>query len=253
MDRSVPAPNLSRRYFVSPGISSEWKRATAALLLFGVSFGYVEAAVVDYLEALNQPVRERFHPARGRDDLFPLLTLEQVRAAGPDELRLLQAELAREAATLVMLGAVALAVAGGGAAWLAAFMIAFGVWDISFYAFLKVLLHWPQSLLTWDLLFLLPVPWAGPVLAPVLVALSMIGMGFVILRRKWAGRPVSLGRHHWLGIIAGALIVVLAFTWDFRNLTAGGMPNPFNWPLFVLGGAVSLGTFAHAVRASGVD
>ena len=164
---------------------------------------------------------------------------------------MLKTEFAREAATLVMLGAVATAVGRGGAQWLAAFMIAFGVWDVSFYAFLRVLLHWPQSLLTWDLLFLIPVPWAGPVLAPVLVSASMVAVGFVILGRSWAGRPVRFGRLHWLGVLAGALILILAFAWDYRNIAAGGMPNPFNWPLFALGEVASLGTFAHAVLAGG--
>ena len=203
-----------------------------------------------YLRALGEPVRERFYPGRGPDDLFPLLKLEQLEAGGPELLQVLKTEFVREAATLVMLGAVAAAVGRGGAQWLAAFMIAFGVWDISFYAFLRVLLHWPESLLTWDLLFLIPVPWAGPVLAPVLVSLSMIAVGFVILGRSRAGRPVRFRRPHWLGVFAGAAILILAFTWDFRNIAAGGMPNPFNWPLFALGELVSLGTFVHAVRAA---
>jgi len=234
-----------------PAPLSGWKRATVALLLFGVSFGYVEAAVVAYLRALGEPVRERFYPGRGPDDLFPLLKLEQLEAGGPELLQVLKTEFAREAATLVMLGAVATAVGRGGAQWLAAFMIAFGVWDVSFYAFLRVLLHWPQSLLTWDLLFLIPVPWAGPVLAPVLVSASMVAVGFVILGRNWAGRPVRFGGLHWLGVLAGALILILAFAWDYRNIAAGGMPNPFNWPLFALGEVASLGTFAHAVLAGG--
>ena len=225
-------------------------RTIAALLLFGISFGYVEAAVVAYLRALGEPVRERFYPGRGPDDLFPLLKLEQLEAGGPELLQVLKTEFVREAATLVMLGAVAAAVGRGGAQWLAAFMIAFGVWDISFYAFLRVLLHWPESLLTWDLLFLIPVPWAGPVLAPVLVSASMIVVGFVILGRSWAGRPVRFGGLHWLGVFAGALVLILTFTWDFRNIAAGGMPNPFHWPLFALGEVVSLGTFVHSVRAA---
>jgi len=233
-----------------PAPSSGWKRATVALLLFGISFGYVEAAVVAYLRALGEPVRERFYPGRGPDDLFPLLKLEQLEAGGPELLQVLKTEFVREAATLVMLGAVAAAVGRGGAQWLAAFMIAFGVWDISFYAFLRVLLHWPESLLTWDLLFLIPVPWAGPVLAPVLVSASMIVVGFVILGRSWAGRPVRFGGLHWLGVFAGALVLILTFTWDFRNIAAGGMPNPFHWPLFALGEVVSLGTFVHSVRAA---
>ncbi|MBK6833902.1 MAG: hypothetical protein IPG89_06345 [Bacteroidetes bacterium] len=46
------------------------------------------------------------------------------------------------------------------------FIIAFAIWDIFYYVFLYVLLQWPESLFTWDILFLVPVPWTGPVIAP---------------------------------------------------------------------------------------
>ena len=41
------------------------------------------------------------------------------------------------------------------------FLFLFGVWDIFYYIWLKVFLHWPASLLTWDVLFLIPVPWVA--------------------------------------------------------------------------------------------
>jgi len=229
-------------------LSSDRTRATVALLLFGVSFGYVEAAVVTYSGALYEPVRERFYPNSPPSDVFPLLTERQLKEAEPEQLRPLKAELVREAATLVMLGAVAIGVGRNGMQTLAAFLIAFGTWDISFYAFLKLLHDWPASLLTWDLLFLLPVPWAAPVLAPVLVSLSMIGAGLVLLGRDWAGSPVRLGLSHWLGLLAAGVVLVMAFTWDFRNIAGGGLPRSFNWPLFTLGGAIALATFLHALR-----
>ena len=237
---------------MSAAPSSGWKRITIGLLLFGVSFGYIEAAVVDYLRALPVPASQPTGPQSQHDpsDLFPLVTLDQLKAAAPDYLRLLKTEVVREAATLVMIGAVALAVSAGVRQWVAAFLVAFGVWDISFYAFLKLLLGWPRSWLTWDLLFLIPVPWVGPVLAPVVVSLSMVGTGFAVLGRDWAGKPVRLRPLHWLGILAGGVIIVLAFTWDWRSIMAGGMPNPFNWPLFMLGEAIGLTVFLHAVWSS---
>ncbi len=146
-----------------------------ALVLFGVAFGYLEAAVVSYLRVLHESARQRFQPERQPGDLFPLLTLEQVRVARQSET--LAIEVGREAATMIMLGAVALAAAGDFAQWSAAFVIVFGVWDITFYLFLKLLLGWPASLLTWDILFLIPVPWVGPVVAPVLVSAGMIAGG----------------------------------------------------------------------------
>src|SRR5207244_23445 len=83
------------------GIS--WKRTILALLLFGTAFGYLEAAVVTYLRALHEPARQRFYPGRPAAELFPLLTLEQLHAAGPEQQRTLAAELGREAATILML------------------------------------------------------------------------------------------------------------------------------------------------------
>ncbi len=63
---------------------------------------------------------------------------------------------------MLMLGPVALAIARNARQWTAAFAIAFGVWDIVFYVCLQLLLGWPASLLTWDILFLIPVPWGRP-------------------------------------------------------------------------------------------
>ena len=78
---------------------------------------------------------------------------------------------------------------------MAAFAIAFGLWDISFYGFLKLMIQWPESLSTWDILFLIPLPWVGPVWAPVLVALTMIVCGLISLRFGGIARPAAL---HWL-------------------------------------------------------
>ena len=49
-----------------------------------------------------------------------------------------------------------------------------------------------------------------------------------------------------LGILVGAVIVIASFTRDFRNVSAGGMPHPFNWPLFALGETISLAAFVFA-------
>lgn len=223
------------------------RRAIAALFLFGISFGYVEAAVVVYLRALYNPIRARLHPERNPDDLFPLITTRQLADAGPENPRRLAIEIGREAATMVMLGAVALAVASNVHEWIAAFSIAFGVWDITFYAFLKLMIHWPASLQTRDILFLIPLPWVGPVWAPVLVAFTMIVCGVISLR---AG-GIRGGLRHWSGVLAGAAVIVIAFVWDFRNTTAGGIPNTFNWPLFLVGEAIGLAAFLAAAKSPG--
>jgi hypothetical protein len=224
-----------------------FSRVLLALFLFGSAFGYLEAAVVVYLRALHEPLRQRFYPGRPPSDLFPLLTPDQVRTASPATMRIVAAELGREAATLAMLAAVALAVSRNAGQWAAAFALAFGVWDIAFYLGLKLLLGWPASLLTWDILFLIPVPWAGPVLAPVLVSAAMIGSGAVHLRREALGRPVRLGRLHWAGIWLGAAVIVLSFSMDAGNLLRGGEPRPFRWGVFAAG--LAGGTLSYAAAA----
>ena len=233
------------------GVGFPLGRALIALVLFGMAFGYVEAAVVVYLRALYEPMRQRLEPARDPGRLFPLIRLDQLKAEGPQHVRRLMTELGREVATLVMLAATGLVLARNLRQWFAAFMISFGVWDIFYYVFLKLLLDWPASLFTWDILFLLPVPWVGPVLAPVLVSASMIAAGVTILYRESVWRPISFDRLDWLLILGGGLTLVAAFCWDFRNTSAGGWPHPFNWPLFILGESVGATAFLHATLRRG--
>jgi hypothetical protein len=221
-------------------------RAVAVLLLFGTAFGYLEAAVVSYLRILHEPARRQIYPERAASELFPLLTLEQVRAAGQEQRKTLYVEIGREAATMVMLAAIALAVAGNARQWTAAFAIAFGVWDIVFYAGLKLILGWPASLFTWDILFLIPVTWVGPVAAPVLVSAAMITAGIWCLSREAAGRPLRIGGWNISGVGLGALVIILSFTLDYRNITAGGMPHPFHWGVFALGLAIGAVSYATA-------
>src|ERR1700724_3062842 len=157
-------------------------RTVAALLLFGISFGYLEAAVVVYLRALYDPIRHRLHPGRGPDDLFPLISPQELAGAGTENPRRLLIEIGREAATIAMLAAFGLAAGRNFNQRMAAFAVVFGVWDIFFYVFLRLMIHWPQSLFTWDILFLIPLPWVGPVLAPVIIALTLVACGLISLR-----------------------------------------------------------------------
>ena len=226
-----------------------WRRAVLSLTLFGIAFGYVEAAVVVYLRHIYDPVRQQLYPAKGRSDLFPLITSEQLKQQGPAYSRLLRTELGREFATLIMLGSAAFAVSTNFRQWLAGFVLAFGVWDLVFYLFLKVILGWPESFATWDILFLLPLPWVGPVLAPCLLAATMVWAGTVLLRRELSGRPVRISAFQWTGVVAGGAILMAAFMWDWQNTMAGHPPNPFNWPLFALGELTGCGAFVLALRS----
>jgi hypothetical protein len=226
-------------------VHSHWRRITCGLILFGVAFGYVEAAVVVYLRAIHEPVRERVHPGTSPAEVFPLLTFDELRTAAPEQAKLVRVEVVREAATLLMLAGVALA-AVDRRVWLPAFAVAFGVWDIFYYVFLRLLIGWPASLFTWDVLFLIPAPWAAPVLAPVIVSLSVVVAGIIALRHS-----VRLKRWHWAGIGSGAVAILLSFLWDSPNVLAGGFPHPFFCGLFVAGEVAGFGSFLIALRNNG--
>ncbi len=226
-------------------------RVLAALLLFGVAFAYVEAAVVVYLRGHYDPIRCEAFGQRAGSELFPMLELQHLKQAGPRYTHMLWTELGRELATLVMLAAVGLVFAQNIRQWLAGFMIVFGVWDVFYYVFLKLLIDWPASLTTWDILFLLPVPWVGPVIAPALVALSMIAVGVAILWRESQGRPIRFGALHWVAIVGAGMMVIVAFCWDWRNTISGGWPRPFHWPLFAVGELGGLAAFVHAYSVGG--
>ncbi len=222
-------------------------RIPIALVLFGIAFAYVEAAVVVYLRTIYEPVRQEVFRGVPHDAVLPLLLPEQLEAAGPQHLRVLRIEMGRELATLVVLTAVGLAIGKTFREWLASFLIAFGIWDIFYYVFLRLLIGWPASFWTWDVLFLLPVPWVGPVIAPLLISASMILAGGVILWRESLGRPIRSGRLSWFLIILGGLVVIVAFCWDFRQTATGGWPHPFNWPLFALGEVMAVVGFVRAL------
>jgi hypothetical protein len=226
---------------------TQFWRTVAGLVLFAVAFGYVEAAVVAYLRSIYTPVRAHFYAPSSAGELFPLLSLDQLRALGPEHIARLNTELGRELATLLMLSGVALTAARKPREWIAAFVLCFGIWDITFYGSLKVLLNWPASLLTWDILFLLPVPWVGPVIAPILVSVSMIIAGFLGLWLEYNENPFHMTRARWLFIGLGGLLVFAAFIYDFPNTARGGNPNAFRWDIFSIGEGIALLAFITAV------
>ena len=213
------------------------RRAILSLILFGIAFGQVEAAVVIYLRTIAAPIRSSLGLPSGEP--MPLF--------GPSNLGSLQhlmyIELAREAATLLMLAAVALAVTRNIRTWLAAFSIAFGVWDLAFYFWLKVMVGWPASLNTWDVLFLLPVPWAAPVSAPAIVALSLAVGGCFAL----AHPPDKVSRLAWFCLLGGAVVLLTSFMWDWQHWVQGGAPRGFPWAVFGLGEMLGIAGFALGV------
>jgi hypothetical protein len=232
--------------------STDVRRRLLVLVLFGLVFGYVEAAAVVYIRASYEPAHRRLFPDRGPDDLFPLFTLEQWAREGPPQARPLM-EVGREVGTVLLLALLALGLSHTAGQWFAAFALAFGVWDVSYYLCLYLLIGWPRSPMDWDLVFAVPVPWVAPVLAPTLVAVVMILTALVFFRREAVGRPLSPRAAHWFAVLVGGALIIVAFCWDYRGVLANGVPAAFHWPLLLGGLALGLVGFAHCAWATPSD
>jgi hypothetical protein len=120
-------------------------------------------------------------------------------------------------------------------------LLAFGTWDILYYVFLVPISGWPRSLFSWDVLFLLPLPWWGPVLAPVSIAGLMVVGGTLLSRDASPEATLWPGRLPWRLSLAGAGLALYAFMADALHALPDGVeavlaarPTWFNWPLFLL-------------------
>jgi len=204
-------------------------RRIAWLLIFVVAMAYVESAVVVYLRAIYYP--EKFS--------FPLVIIPPGMAA---------IEVGREAATILMLAGVG--ILAGVDRWerFLFFCLGFAVWDILYYVWLRVFIGWPVTLLDWDILFLIPVPWIGPVLAPLLVAAVIASATALLLLLKSRGAVLSFPPALWALAIAGGLVVILSFTIDFRSAFTGPEPLPFRWGVFGTGMTMGIAAVVLGLR-----
>ena len=193
----------------------------SVVAIYALGMAWVEAAVVFYLRTMVN----RIEPYQANP-------LPMIGSLGP-------AELVREAATLIMLLAVGTLAGRNWRERLGYSAIAFGIWDIFYYVFLKMLCRWPHSLLDWDVLFLLPLPWWGPVLAPVSIAVLMIlwgtlvgpqaprNSGFFTEAKAWSLSALGMGLALYV-FMADALRVAGEGVEVVRNV----LPVSFNWPRF---------------------
>jgi len=205
------------------------KRRLLWLVVFAVAMGYLEAAVVVYLRRLFYP--EGF--------AFPLKQIS---------IRVGAIEIAREAATLAMLIGISFATEATRRARLACLMLIFGIWDITYYLWLWVTVGWPESLLTWDVLFLIPVIWTGPVLAPVLVSIAMIGASLLYYLRGEEAERVHISKPEWVLVVASAVTIFISFALNHSLVFEGGIPQRFHWEIFLPGLGVGLVVLARIAR-----
>jgi hypothetical protein len=189
--------------------------------VFAIAMAWVESAVVYYLRTHM----DRIVPYQPN----PLPEIGGIAAV----------ELPREFATLVMLFLVGALAGRNGRERVGYSLIAFGVWDIFYYVFLWLICGWPKSLLDWDVLFLIPLVWWGPVLAPVLISVLMISWGTLVSRRSEPVVPANWSV--WFLSIGGSILALYVFMADSLRVAHNGLesirtmlPIQFNWPLFLV-------------------
>ena len=206
------------------------------LAIFSIAMGFMEAAVVIYL-------RELYYP---HGFSFPLATI-------PPNVAVI--EFLREAATVIMLAAIGIVTGRNLAERFSFFLFCFAVWDLFYYIVLKVFLDWPESLLTWDILFLIPFPWIGPVLAPCIISLTMIVLTLAVVYFHRKDILVTINKKEWALLVIGSLIIITSFVVDYISFVSHSnnsfwtpnsrerlfaefstyVPKTYNWLLFALG------------------
>jgi len=193
------------------------------VVLFATAMAWVESAVVYYLRTHI----DRIQPYQPNP-------LPIIGGLGP-------VEMVRELATMVMLLTVGVLAGQTWRARVGYLVVAFGVWDIFYYVFLKLITGWPQSLLDWDILFLLPLPWWGPVLAPMLIAALMILWGTLASQFERPCPPALSNWRVWVLNLIGVALALYVFMADALRVSGGGvdalrnvLPTAFNWPLFLV-------------------
>jgi hypothetical protein len=169
---------------------SVWTRL-AVLAVFAIAMAYLEAAVVVYLRALFHLSGDLLTvPATSNVwfsvPFFTLLKPGALLSVLPQQ-AIANTEVGREVTTMVMLVAIGWLAGRNLKSRFAYFIFAFGVWDIGYYAVLRVLLGWPATLGSMDVLFLIPGPWLSPVWVPMAASVLMIvGAGWMLRGRARA-------------------------------------------------------------------
>ena len=215
------------------------KRKLVWVGIFAVAMAFVETMIVFALRRLYYP----------DNVLFPLM--------GVIPTQVLIFEWIREAATIIMLLAVAVLAGRKAKEKFAYFIYAFAIWDIFYYIWLKLTINWPASLMTWDVLFLIPVTWVSPVICPIIVSLTMVLWAYLMLNypeKKFTKNQIKL-------LVIGGILIYASFVWNYStlflkeayvlkfsevaieknimnlalNIASSYIPDYFNWPIFIIG------------------
>jgi hypothetical protein len=197
-------------------IDSGIKKNLLLIIFFGIAMGFLEAIIVVYLRELYY--QNGFN--------FPLELIPEA---------ILFAEIVRELCTMIMLITIALLAGRNKLEIFSYFLFSFAIWDIFYYIALKLFLNWPESFLTWDILFLIPVTWISPVLAPIICSVLMIILALCILYFS-GNKDFIIKKIEWIMIWSSALIIFISFIWDFQKLLLPNfVPDRFQWEIFSVG------------------
>jgi hypothetical protein len=178
--------------------SATYSKILIWVTLFSIAMAYLESAIVVYLRALMYP---------GGFD-FPLVMVEK---------QIIITEVFREVSTIIILLAISIVTGKYFVERFAWFIYCFGVWDIFYYVFLKILIGWPESFMTWDVLFLVPVAWIGPVITPVITSFTMILLAGFIIWFSSLNIKVIIKWQEWILLVAGSLILIIGWSWDYTR------------------------------------
>ena len=220
-------------------------RIFSQLALFSVAMGFMESAIVVYLRKIYYP----------HGFSFPLSPID------PD---IGVTEILREAATLIMLITIGIAAGRTKLQRFSFFIFCFGIWDIFYYVLLKMLLNWPDTIFDWDILFLIPVPWVGPVIAPCLLSMTMILFAIVLTTLEKKVPQLKVKTSDWLMMSAGSVIIIFSFVLEYIRIAFSEgysvknqyllssmnnyVPEHYNWWIFFLGEIILLVTLLWILK-----
>lgn len=208
-----------------------------AIWLLALAFGVIEGSVAVYLREIY--VRDASLGASSRIADLPITLVYLPQ-------RLVSLEIVREACTMILLAAVAWLSGRRLADRAGAFLLAFGVWDLVYYAVLRAFLGWPSHVSTWDVLFLIPVPWVAPMWAPALVAVLFVAAGSYLFWTPGPGRRYGWGDAAVLG--AAALLTLASFLVESDSAVVHRVPERFPLWLYWSGVVLAVAGFVRVER-----
>jgi len=209
-------------------MNPKYKKFLFWIFIFGVAFGFIEASVVVYL-------RQLYYPGNFS---FPIKLISD---------KTMLVEFFRELATLILIFSASYVAGRTKMERFGFFMYIFGIWDIFYYVFLKIILNWPSSILDYDLLFFIPVAWVGPVLAPVIISILLITAGITIIYFENNDYKIYNTKLTWMLEITGGLVVIVSFILSVGDVLNQTYPKHFYWWFFFLGVLIALVPFIYSV------